>query len=108
MMKRTQSIRVVAIVLCAVPAAALASPPATTPQTYCTALGKAVDRYIASDHGANHLAVQAYGKEACKEHDAGDAVPVLEQRLGASKLPLPSHPASVALSPPDRSRSGSS
>ena len=95
-MKTKQTIRLIAVLLWALPVVAQAQSPSMTPQKYCIALGKSVDRYISSDHGANHLGVQGYGKAACKQHDVDDAIPVLEQRLEASKLPLPPHPASVA------------
>jgi hypothetical protein len=86
----------VIILGCAVPAAARAQSAATAPQKYCAELSRTVDRYIASDHGENHLAVQGYGKAACRESEPGNAIPVLERRLEAAKLPLPPHTASVA------------
>jgi hypothetical protein len=98
---KTNSLKVAVVTLAiAIPMTASAQPPARTPQKYCTALDKSVDRYITSDHGANHLVVPAYGKAACKEHDPADAIPVLERTLEASRLPLPPHPASVALHRP--------
>jgi hypothetical protein len=90
----------VAVAACAlsIAAAAQAKPPAKTPQAYCTALDKAYDRYIGSSHGSERMGVPGYAEAACKEHHPAAAIPVMEQVLEESKLPLPPHrPQAMAL-----------
>jgi hypothetical protein len=83
-------------VVFAIPAAASARSPVPPQRKYCTALSKEYDRYIASDHGANHLVGPGYGEAACKQHHAYDSIPVLERTLEASKLQPTAGPAAVA------------
>ena len=102
-MTNSNATRIVAFLLCTVSlaahaqsVAAHAQSPRMTPKKYCVALGKEVDRYIASSHGTNHIVEQGYAKAACKGNDPGDGIPILERKLEESKLPLPPHPASIA------------
>jgi hypothetical protein len=86
---KTSPLKIATIMLAlAIPGAASAQPPVPQ-QKYCTALSKEYDRYIASDHGANHLVGPGFGEAACKEHHAYVSIPVLERTLEAAKLRPP-------------------
>ncbi|MBS0522423.1 MAG: hypothetical protein JSS04_02215 [Proteobacteria bacterium] len=95
-MKNGRLMIAIATLIVAIPAAASAQSPAPPQRKYCTALSKEYDRYIASDHGSNHLVGPGYGEAACKQHQAYKSIPVLERTLEASKLRPPAGPAAVA------------
>ncbi len=75
--------------LIAFPLVAHGQGPAATPQEYCRALAREFGKYTAPD--AHYIASFTYGEAARKEHDAIDAIPVLEKALTEAKLPLPPH-----------------